>query len=326
MLGADWISQHAGSFDVLHLHFGCESLPITALSSALDALDAARRPLVFTVHDLENPQLADQSHHRAQLDLLIPRAAELITLTHGAAAEIGRRWGRASTVIAHPRMLASAPGHASAADLSAGPETVPRPFTVGVHLRDLRPNIDGPGVVRGLAGAIDVLSAGGIEAHGRVVMSDTVRDPTAAVRVRQLVARAPHLSLTEQPRASEGALVADVSRLDVSLLPYRHGTHSGWAELCWDLAVTVLGAPVGYVAEQHDDPGWFLTCDPTDPRSLAGALSGPARASPAGSYPPPGRARVALIAARRELRTRQAAHLAAGHRSVYLRALRRDSA
>jgi hypothetical protein len=325
MLEPDWISRHAGDFDVLHVHFGFESFSIAALSSALDALAAAGRPLIFTVHDLENPQLADQSHHLAQLDLLISRAAELITLTAGAAAEIRRRWGRGCTVIAHPRMLALELPPPVEQLICAQSEIAPGRFTVGLHLRDLRPSIDGLGATRGLAGAIDLLRAQNVQAHGRIVLFDTLRDPAAAGPIRALAANAPHLSLTEQPRASEAALAADLSALQVSLLPYRHGTHSGWAELCWDLAVPVVGTPVGYVAEQHDDLGWFTAADPTDPGSLAGALSHLAQSNPLGSDPQPSRARARVVAMRRELRARQRPGLARLHRAVYLRTLSRLS-
>jgi hypothetical protein len=325
MLETDWITRHAGDFDVLHVHFGIESFSIAALSSALDALAAAGRPLIYTVHDLENPQLAGQSHHVDQLDLLIPRASELITLTHGAAAEIRRRWGRVSTVIAHPRRLDLDLELSAPAELAELRHPSPSPFTVGLHLRDLRPSIDGPGAARGLAGAIDRLGAAGIEAQARVVLSDHPRDGVAAEQVRAIAATAPHVSLIQQPRASDGELAADLGALHVSLLPYRHGTHSGWAELCWDLAVPVVGAPVGYVIEQHDDPGWFTAADPTDARSLAAALSGLARGDPPGSSLRPGSSRAPIIAARRQLRIGQAGELARLHRVVYLRALGRST-
>ena len=318
MLDAAWIARHADCFDVLQIHFGTESLSIAALSSALDALAAAGRPWVYTVHDLSNPQLADQRHHADQLDLLIGSANEVITLTHGAAAEIARRWGRASTVIAHPRML-SAP-LPLAAPAGAGAPQAPA-VTVGVHLRDLRPSIDGPGVARGLVGAIDRLAGDGIDARGRIVLFDRVRDAAAAEAVRAAVAGSPRIVVVQTPRLSDAALLSDLSRLDVSLLPYRHGTHSGWAELCWDLALPVAGAAVGYIAEQHVEPGWFSACDPTDPVSLATALRGPACGTPAGHYPWPGRPREAVMAARRQLRELSQPGLAAAHRAVYLRAL-----
>jgi hypothetical protein len=58
MLDAGWITAHADQFDVMHVHFGVESLSSAALERGLLALRAVGRPLVYTVHDLTHPQLA----------------------------------------------------------------------------------------------------------------------------------------------------------------------------------------------------------------------------------------------------------------------------
>jgi hypothetical protein len=264
MLDGSWIETHGADFDLMHLHFGSESLSLDHLASALDALQRTGRPLVYTVHDLVHPQLIDQDHHRAQLDLLARRAQELVTLTAGAAREIAQRWGRRATVIPHPRML---PADARLPH-GAPHETI----VAGVHLRDLRPNINGPDVARALVGATAQLRARSVPAEARVAMFDHVRDSAARDAVRAACAAAPHVCLLEERRPDDTALIAALCALDLSVLPYTYGTHSGWAELCWDLALPVAGAPVGYIEEQHADPGWFIACDPTDPASLASAI------------------------------------------------------
>jgi hypothetical protein len=310
MLNAEWITAHAGDFDVMHVHFGVESLGIDALSAALSSLDRAGRPLVYTVHDLEHPQLSDQAHHRAQLDLLIAHAGALITLTRGAAEEIGRRWGREATVIAHPRM--ANPGLLESALIQTGP------LGVGIHLRDVRPNVDGPGTVRALTAALGELARSGIETEGRVVMFDRVRDPRAAAAVTDLACDCPQMALERRPRLSDAELIVDLSQLDVSLLPYRHGTHSGWAELCWDLGLEMLGSPVGHIADQHHEPEFLQTCDLTDTTALASALA--TRAEPK-RLSRQRRERAMTMALRRADRDRQAPGLAAAHRAVYRQVL-----
>jgi hypothetical protein len=127
-------------------------------------------------------------------------------------------------------------------------------------------------VTRALVGATAQLQARSVPAEARVAMFDHVRDSVARDEVRAACGSAPHVSLIEQRRPQDAALFASLCALDFSVLPYTHGTHSGWAELCWDLAVPVAGAPVGYIDEQHSDPGWFIACDPTDPVSLAAAI------------------------------------------------------
>ncbi len=310
MLDGSWIEAHAADFDLMHLHFGSESLSLEQLASALDALERTRRPLVYTVHDLVHPQLTDQDHHRAQLDLLITRAQELVTLTPGAAHEIAQRWGRQATVIPHPRMLP--------ADARLPPVAPRETIVAGAHLRDLRPNINGPAVTRALVGAIAQLRARSVPAAARLVMFDRVRDAAAGDQVRAACVSAPHVSLVQRRRPDDPALFAALAALDLSVLPYTHGTHSGWAELCWDLAVPVVGAPVGYIGEQHAEPGWLIACDPTDPVSLAAAIE-----RVAATGPRDGTERARAQRGRRHERDLWQPAIVRAHRRVYARALGR---
>ena len=306
MLDPAWIADHAANFELLHLHFGFESLTVGELEHVLGALRRAGRPLVHTVHDLAHPQLSDQAHHAAQLDLLLPRADALITLTQGAAAEIEARWGRTATVIPHPAMLA-------ADDPTTAPGGAPArtgPLRIGVHLRDLRPNIDGPTTVRALVAALAELDRAGVPAEGRVIRFDHARDADAAAEIDRSVATHPHLHGVIRARGSDAELVAELLDLDVSLLPYRHGTHSGWAELCWDLGLSLVGRPVGHLADQHADLGWYWpVADLENPAALARAIE---RAA-AGTR----NDRPARIARRRRLRALRAYRIAEAHRALY---------
>ena len=75
---------------------------------------------------------------------------------------------------------------------------------------------------------------------------------------------------------SDAALWEYLAALDVSVLPYRFGTHSGWLEACRDLGTTVVAPSCGYFADQapvltyvHDESSY-------DERSLEdGAGPGP---------------------------------------------------
>ncbi len=92
-LDADWVHAHAGEVDVIHLHFGFDASSPDDLRRWVEALDGAGIPLVLTVHDLANPHFTDQTDHLARLDVLVPAAAAVITLTEGAAAQIRRAVG-----------------------------------------------------------------------------------------------------------------------------------------------------------------------------------------------------------------------------------------
>ena len=91
-------------FDVFHVQFGFDAQDADR-RRLVDALRAVRKPLVYTVHDLRNPHHPDRQAHDAHLNVLIPQADGLITLTAGAAAEIAARWGRRPTVLPHPHVV-----------------------------------------------------------------------------------------------------------------------------------------------------------------------------------------------------------------------------
>jgi hypothetical protein len=303
MLTADWIAANANDVDVLHVHFGMESSTSAELEAVIAALRASGTPLVYTVHDLENPQLTDQAVHLEHLDLVVPAADALVTLTAGASAEIERRWGRRARVIGHPRVAAD---HEPAVAPSTGSDA--ETPTVVVHLRDLRPNIDGIGIVRSLAAASDLL-----DRPLRVVVdvNENVRDEAQLAAIMQVVDAAPALTVHRHARYDDDALEASLAAAAVAVLPYRFGTHSGWAELCWDLGVTIATPPVGYVAEQH--PADTVVFDPPDAASLAQALDAALLlGTAAGSAE-----RRTVVAARRDQRRVQSAAIAREHEILY---------
>jgi hypothetical protein len=309
MCDAAWVTANADRFDVMHVHFGTESYPAAHLRSLLDALRAAGRPLVYTMHDLENPQLADQARHLEHLDVLIRAADEVVTLTPGAAAAIERRWGRRAEVIAHPHVLPP--------EADAPPGTGSDTYVLGVHLRDIRPGIDAVRAVATLLDAVDRLRAQGVAATARVHVNHRVRDEAARDQLGALVAAHPAAELRQAERLGDDALARSIADLDVAVLPYRTGTHSGWAELCWDLGVPVAAPPVGFVREQHpEDIAVFGAGDGAD---LAGAV----RRLLAGAARPGSAARARRLAGRRRQRLDGAAAITAAHTALYERVLSR---
>ncbi|MGD8193489.1 glycosyltransferase [Herbiconiux sp. P18] len=303
-----YLRANAGGFDLVHVHFGMESVPTDQLVEALAVLREEGLPVVFTVHDLENPQLSDQSVHRAQLDLMMAEADELVTLTPGAAAQIQARWGRSATVIPHPRMARHRPVGVAA------PSGIPR---VGVHLRDLRPNIAAVETVGSVIEAVAALTGAGRPVRARIRMDHDVRDAGAAAVVQRLLRDADGVTLERGGRQTDAALEQWIADLDVAVLPYSHGTHSGWAELCYDLGVTVIDDGHGFAFEQL--PAGIV-------RRERGIGAGGDLAGPLGAAldlaTAPGTAdraqEVALRDAHRDLQSRQ---IADAHAEVYQRAL-----
>lgn len=98
----------------MHVHFGFDALDPQTLTRCIEQLRAHGKPLEYTVHDLYNPHQQDRRAHLELLNVLIPAADALITLTDGAAAEILRQWGRETFVLPHPYVVDFPPWIASA--------------------------------------------------------------------------------------------------------------------------------------------------------------------------------------------------------------------
>lgn len=303
-LDAAWLRDQQP--DVLHVHFGFDSFTPDELRDAVRALEAAGTALVLTVHDLHNPHFTDRQRHLDQLDVLVPAALEIVTLTPGAAAEILQRWQRHATVLPHPHIvpLDRLPGDArrDSSPLQAGQEVV-----IGLHAKDLRANVDPFAPLPGLAEAVRRLAARGVRATVRVDVRENPQDPAALPRLR--AACTEHgFTLWEHGRLEDEALYADLLSLDVTVLPYAFGTHSGWLEMCRDLGVPLAVPTVGYFADQATSAG-LATFTPGDDAALADAV-------------------LALLERRqqiqpesREARRAQRQWIAAEHGRLYARAL-----
>ncbi|MFJ4036441.1 glycosyltransferase [Microbacterium sp. NPDC090007] len=307
-----WLRENAADFDLVHVHFGIESYRPDELVETVAMLRSLGRPLVYTVHDLENPQLTDQTAHRASVAVLAAAADALIALTDTAAAEVHGLTGRTPEVIAHPTLL----------DDGVRPVgTRHDAVRIGVHLRDLRPNIDGVGTTATLVRAIADLRSQGARVEGVVRLNENVRDAEAAASIDLLARDTDGIRVERGPRLDDDELAAWLADLDACLLPYRHGTQSGWAELCHDLAVPVIGTRIGHIAAQH--PAHFHTFGLGDPVSLARAILD--ATDPASSIPGSPQ-RAAEVDRRRQDRTAERDAVRAAHLDLYRAVLSTEAA
>ena len=249
MLEADWELTHPDDFDVMHLHFGFDAASPDRLRRWVDALRRTGKPLVFTVHDLVNPHFADPTTHLAALDVLVPAADALLTLTAGAAAEIGGRWGRHAQVVPHP--------HVVPLDRPAPRRAPGGPFVVGISAKNLRANIDPLPVLEVLVAALPGLPGVQLTVDVHAEVMDPGRTDPRATAFRAFAAvhaAEPRLTVVAHGRFSDDELFDHLAGLDLSVLPYRFGTHSGWLEACVDLGTAVLVPDTGYYAGQHGHP------------------------------------------------------------------------
>lgn len=265
VLEPEWLRAHRREVDLVHLHFGFEHRSAAQLVEWVLELQALGLPLVLTVHDLTNPHLLDQAPHDAALDVLVPAAARVITLTPGAAEQVSNRWGRPVDVLPHPHVV----------DLArmAQPRPVSAGYVVGLHDKPRAGN-DPEAVRAHLQRIVAALPGGRVHpGHG-------------------------------PRRLCDAELWDHLAGLDVLVLAYRSGTHSGFVEACHDLGTTVVAPRVGHLAEQAP----VLSYELDDPASLELALRR------AFDVRPGPRADPAARVAQRE-------QLAQAHASIYASAL-----
>lgn len=246
MLQPGWIEGHATEFDVFHVHFGFDALSAEDVRRVVGELRRSGRPLVYTVHDLLNPHHVDPTLHSASLDVLVREADALITLTRGAADEIWQRWGRLAHVLPHPHVV-------EFAEMSVPRVSRDRP-RVGIHLKSLRANMNPLPMLPLLAElcgerGMDLV----IDVHTDVVTEGMRNHSPEVVGLLRGLERMEHVVVSTHDYYSDAELWDYFRGLDVSVLPYRFGTHSGWLEACFDLGTRVLAPRIGYYHDQ--EPG-----------------------------------------------------------------------
>lgn len=245
-LDTEWLRRHEGTVDVVHLHFGFDHRIPADLRAWTIELQRQHVPLVLTVHDLVNPHFVDQRDHLARLDVLVPAASAVLSLTSGAARQITARWHVPVTVTPHPHV---APEHL----IGAARDRPRSPWVVGLHLKGLRANIHAQPMVTAAVEAVGRLS----EAELRVDVNAEVwyrshprHDPTLTRTLLELDA-AGRLDLRVHDTFTDDELFDYLRSIDVSLLPYAFGTHSGWVEACHDVGTAVVAPRTGFWVEQQ---------------------------------------------------------------------------
>lgn len=306
VLDLDWVAD--AEVDLVHLHFGFDAVDPAHLERWVAALRDRGLPLVFTVHDLRNPHHADRSAHDRQLDVLVPAADALLTLTPGAAVEVERRWGVRPDVAPHPHVV-PLPVLAAREQEPDDRDQANGPFTVGVHLKSLRASMDPWRVLPVLAETVAALPRAvlRVDVHhdvmGTAATPSTRHDAGLAAWLREQE-RAGLLQLHVHDYFTDDELWDYLAGLDLAVLPYRFGTHSGWLEACRDLGTTVAAPTCGHFTDQG--PVLVYTADEEhlDAASLRAAVETAHRDRP-------------RLGASLEERVSQRRALAARHTQVY---------
>jgi beta-1,4-mannosyltransferase len=305
MLEAAWVRENHAGFDVFHIHFGFDARTPAQLADLAAALREHGKPLVLTMHDLRNPHHLDRVEHDAQLDVLVPTAQALVTLTPGAADAIEQRWGRRPQVIAHPHVvgleeMAALRTARCARSTDAGQE---RPVRVGLHVKSLRAGMDPRTILPALVRAVDSLDHAVLQVNGHRDVLEPGGPRHDRVLAELLQSFGDRIDLRVHDFFTDEQLWTYLASLDVSVLPYRFGTHSGWLEACRDLGTQVVAPSCGFYAQQAPVESYVMDEDHFDADSLVAAVQR------AASTPPD-----VVTVAERE---RQRYEIALAHRALY---------
>jgi glycosyltransferase involved in cell wall biosynthesis len=280
MLEPEWVEENASGFDLFHVQFGFDGRHPEQLAELCELLRGLGKPLVYTVHDLRNPNHETAKLHAEQMEVLIEAAAAVVTLTDEAGEILEARYGRSAVVIPHPHVVPLA--------------VLERPFPtegrvdgpprVGVHLKSLRANMLGVEL-------LEALSPLTREATRRVRLQinlhEEIWDPQAPgfrADLRCLLERERsrgRIDLRIHPYFDDAQLYEYLRSLDVAILPYRFGTHSGWLEACRDLGTAVVAPSCGCYRAQGATAIYRLDEERgLDPKSLHEAVLAAASAKP----------------------------------------------
>ncbi len=270
MLRPEWAA--AAEFDIFHLHFGFDATTPEQLDVLTRTLRQRGKPLVFTAHDLRNPHHSERALHDEQLDVLVPAADGLITLTAGAASEISERWGRTATVVPHPHVVDLRTVSALRAQRSSVPQDT---FRVGLHVKSLRASMDPKRLMSTLVATVRDLDGAVLQVNGHndVLKPGGARYDAELATLLDTEHRLGALELHVHDYLTDLELWTYLASLDVSVLPYRFGTHSGWLEACRDLQTTVVAPTCGHFADQGPVLSYVHDESQFDAESLRAAVT-----------------------------------------------------
>ena len=244
-----WIRRHSDLFDVLHINFGFEFYPTTQLTALCDVLAECQKGLVYTAHDLRNPNHVDRSKQDEALDVWMSFADEIVTLTPSAADDIRAKWGRAAHVIPHPHVIEI--DHMRR--LQGARVRHWDGFRIGIHFKSLRPNMVGEPMLRT---ALEAAQEDGFRLL--VHIHHDVLDPASEhhdAELTNLILDSARTSTSVMDLHIHSYFADDelwnfMLSVDAVLLPYAFGTHSGFLEACRDLGTTVIAPSCGAYADQ----------------------------------------------------------------------------
>jgi hypothetical protein len=149
-----------------------------------------------------------------------------------------------------------------------------RAFRVGLHLKSLRANMDPMRILPTLVETVAELDEAVLQVncHRDILDADGARRDAELSDWLRREADADRLELVVHDYYSDDDLWSYLASLDLSVLPYTFGTHSGWLEACRDLQTTVLAPSCGFYTDQGPILSYTNDGDDFDAGSLRDAV------------------------------------------------------
>ena len=134
-----------------------------------------------------------------------------------------------------------------------------------MHVKSLRANMDPLPVIETIADTLPAMPGARlrVDAHTDVMRHRATRTAPGVASGLARMDAAGLIDLRVHDYFTDDELWDYLSGLDVSVLPYRFGTHSGWLEACFDLGTTVLAPDCGYYAQQRPCVTYAVPGTPT---------------------------------------------------------------
>ena len=264
-----WVAENVHDVEVVHVLGPPPGADPADVAATADAIRASGTPLVVTGYHLTDPSGADLAGHDARMDVLVPRADAVVTLTESAAEEMRRRWDVEAVVLPHPH----------AVDFVRMRQHRPQfrgdRLLVGAHLAALRLPVDPVVLVGALARAVRSVDTARLVVHLHETVTDAGSNAYAPAEVRavtDLVESVGGAVKVHRP-FTESQLWDHLFALDVSVVPGLYGSHSIWPEACTDLGTMPLLPSGTHAAEQRPCLTYEGSCGPdADVAALAESM------------------------------------------------------
>ncbi|MEJ2579396.1 MAG: glycosyltransferase [Kineosporiaceae bacterium] len=276
-----WLRTRIDDIDVVHVHGLPAGTTPQEVADCVSWVHDAGRPLVVTAYHLDDPTGRDPARYAAALDVLIPRADAVLTLTAPAAEELEQRWGVQAMVTPHPHAVDFAGMRRER------PPPPPGRLLVGVDLARLDVPVDPVLLVDALTRAVSEVPGARlvVDLNEAILNPDIPGDRLGMARELERRVRSRGAVLRVHRPFTEPQQWGRLHELDVSVLPGLFGSHSPWPEACADLGTHAVLPAGSHASAQQPGPVFDADADGDNlTESLAAALldaagTGPRRRS-----------------------------------------------